>query len=1606
MTASSSIHSNAFNFLSFVDTGTDPRTGQYTCSLSLPELNANQLSGPQVPLRLGYNPLNTLDSGFGKGWNLQLTQYDADLQIVSLASGETFKVTSTSSDGKRLLMDEQKLDSFRLYQDDDHHYRVVHKSGLVEELSRDDNQHIALPERILSPQGQHVTLTYQSFGDNRLLKRIANADGSLLLDITRGTSVQVRLHPGTVWEALFSLVLQGSEGRVMRVELPTSNLASWRFGYEVHEDLLCISRVEGPLGGHEQVFYNGGSHLFPGDDNRRLPRVSRHVRYPGAEQPPIETRYQYDGNNFLGRNAPDLVWDNNGKDNLYRVLSDYTYWTTEQLWDTASNSARRSITRTFNRFHLITEELTRQGDCVKRVTTDYPVLAGQPFEQQPAQCQLPASVTSAWYLHSEPGHVREDVVTTTYDEHGNLVLRVEANGVSETSEYYPAAGEDGCPADPHGFVRHLKSRTVTPAAADYGDAPVLRSSYRYIALPPISGGSHEWLAQSEETLSQVQGNLTLQHTRQHYFDQPADAFLHGRISMSEEVLDGLATVTNFFYSKAQAQRADETVLRTVEVLSTSFDNSSKTITRERSLLNGQPLLELDDNDVQIAYVYDSLGRVTEEIVAPGDKDYEARRKYEYVLVAQFGGQASQTAIDVKGVATRSDLDGLQRVVGEWRQDVDGDPQLKPLRQVYAARYDLFGQLSASDEIDWLDEETLTLTSTYTYDDWGEQSGVTGPDGVTAHSQNDPVNFKVEEWRDGVGRSVTRSNRFDKPDSVERLDLAGKPYSRHEYFYDGLGRTHHEFDALRNLTAYEYDAFDRMTLNILPDGARVERRYARHSREDLPVWIGVNGVVLGEQVFDGLGRRTGLSVGPRHETYVYKASQVRPSEHHTAGGHTLLYGYTPHLSSSPTSLSALDEEARYTYDRANARLTSASNLRGCREFDYDGCSHLSAERWIENGQTWSASYSHSRAGRRRSHTDVNGLETTYQYDLCGRLRQLTQGRLQVEYCYDAFSRLHSSTCHDLDAGTSVTTTLGYDDWGRETERTLQASGQPAQTIILEYRRDDSLHSRHLRRAGTMLLLEGFDYDKRGRLTDYLCSGTQPPRDRYGNAIAAQYFQFDTRDNLFQVDTHFTDKSEDICTRTFASDDPCRLVHISHSHGDYPAALDLNYDADGNLRVDEEGRTLHYDSQSRLMQVDDRNGQVLCQYHYDAHNQLCGETRGGAGQMLRFYQGDRLGCTVQGQSRVSYLHEGDRPLGQQQLGQPGQTLLLLTGANNSVLGESQQQSLREATYGAWGERSGDEMQCPLGFNGEIRERDTGWYLLGNGYRAYNPSLMCFHSPDSMSPFAAGGINPYTYCVGNPITLRDPTGHFVQGWLGWTGLALGVAGTLMSIGAASAAFGVLLKGTANLGQVMTAVSFTSGVAATGMQVGAALTDDRHTQSVLGIGAHIAGWVSLVSGFGGYWQRGWKWRPQKGSGNADSVVSSRRTSMQSSYEGIDDGLLDWQSNLTTQTPPKPFNTAQQLKSMTSLPEAQSPLPTTPSRPASPALSRRSSLTQSVHSLPEAPPPPMPPPTKPVTLPQQKAVVVRSDGKPLGSPWDLEHKTPVHLTNSNFQYQFRNPAR
>lgn len=64
--------------------------------------------------------------------------------------------------------------------------------------------------------------------------------------------------------------------------------------------------------------------------------------------------------------------------------------------------------------------------------------------------------------------------------------------------------------------------------------------------------------------------------------------------------------------------------------------------------------------------------------------------------------------------------------------------------------------------------------------------------------------------------------------------------------------------------------------------------------------------------------------------------------------------------------------------------------------------------------------------------------------------------------------------------------------------------------------------------------------------------------------------------------------------------------------------------------------------------------------------------------------------------------------------------------------------------------------LCFNGERYDTQNRLYALGKGYRSYNPALMRFVAPDSLSPFAKGGSNAYAYCAGDPINYLDPTGH----------------------------------------------------------------------------------------------------------------------------------------------------------------------------------------------------------------------------------------------------------
>ena len=163
----------------------------------------------------------------------------------------------------------------------------------------------------------------------------------------------------------------------------------------------------------------------------------------------------------------------------------------------------------------------------------------------------------------------------------------------------------------------------------------------------------------------------------------------------------------------------------------------------------------------------------------------------------------------------------------------------------------------------------------------------------------------------------------------------------------------------------------------------------------------------------------------------------------------------------------------------------------------------------------------------------------------------------------------------------------------------------------------------------------------------------------------------------------------------------------------------------------------------------------------------------------------------------------------------------------------------------------LQNSIGFNGYWLDRITGLYILGNGYRLYNPVLRTFHSQDSWSPFGAGGVNRYQYCQLNPVNFVDPSGHI--SWQAGVGITVGIIGILLagvSFGSSLALIGAGSVIAGSLGVASAILGFAAG--ATGIASSALEESDPDTASALGWASLSLGLGSLATGIGSVVTRG----------------------------------------------------------------------------------------------------------------------------------------------------------
>ncbi|PYC11052.1 RHS repeat domain-containing protein, partial [Pseudomonas mosselii] len=740
--------------------------------------------------------------------------------------------------------------------------------------------------------------------------------------------------------------------------------------------------------------------------------------------------------------------------------------------------------------------------------------------------------------------------------------------------------------------------------------------------------------------------------------------------------------------------ANEPVLTTFQTV-TGWDHKEggspeesrqKTLTLTHSLLTGEPVLNADDNDVQIHYEYDQLRRVTAETVAPDDDVYKATRHYTYTLCSKPGEQAQQTRVDVNEVTTRTTLDGLNRVVKEERQDKDFDAG--NYRLLYTAVYNTLGQLTEQTEYDWHEKTLVPLKSTFEYDTWGQQRAVTGPDNVKVIEENDPVGTseskgkRVLSWREeGSGTNPKKTgvteiwfNRFNEQAQIERRDLRNRRLSLQVNGHDGLGRLVKQDvgDTVKRTTGFAYDPFNRNVKTQLPDGALVLRTYAQHSDEDLPISIAVQESAvteakeLGTQGFDGLGRMAVSTTGGREQAYAYDAGVRKPKTVKTPEGE-IHYTYELKLSENPESrvLGATADELAvvYDYDKKNARLNGwtmpAQSDRPWQKLkrEYYQTGQIKSETWTQHAsgdegappisEPQAQHYVYSHRGRLLSYTDVLGQVQTNDYYPTGQLKKTTLKDkagtvlLETDFTYYELGQLKSHTTHDRESGQSLATELTYDEFDREIERRFTA-GSMVQTLTQTYDDVDAMKKRTLSEGGVNLRVEDYEYDKRQRLEKYTFTGRNvdndpyQPQDPYGNYITGQQFTFDALDNITEVVTAFVGGSN-TATYHFEGKDPAQLSRITNKAtgstartlNGYPEEIVLEYDENGNLVVDEQGRALKYNALNQLLSVSE-GGEAIVSYVYNPQNILVATDK-----EQRFYLGDELTAlkTEDGGTRIS-------------------------------------------------------------------------------------------------------------------------------------------------------------------------------------------------------------------------------------------------------------------------------------------------------------------------------------------------------------------------------------
>ncbi|MEM9553503.1 MAG: RHS repeat-associated core domain-containing protein [Acidobacteriota bacterium] len=1496
--------SNATNFTSYLESGVDPRTGQHSFSVTLVRLRPRNQTRIERAIKLSFSPMQTTDQGYGRGWSLATSQLEIDRSL-HLGDGRSVHCADGSGNvavGELLSFEDQKLDDFFVRRVEEDRYHVVFKDGVIEELVRGYGDSVARLQRIIFPNGESFAVEFgHSHLETEQLTEIRDPRGKVVLRIDYDGYPETITTCGVggataVWNASYS------NGALQTLTVPHDAAESephphFRFDQDEVFSYPVLTEIVGPTGRRESIHYDlsSGHGFIVSGDRYDVPYVRRHEIHPGGGQPPIIKSYTYDDSNrnFLGF-PNENGWGEN-QDNLYLTPGDYQYWSHEDLLGDDQTTPVVSTRRTYNSYHLIVSEVTTRGSAETTTSYLYNQVDGVDFYAQPANVQLPREISTTFKDLSASASRTETTVIST-DSFGNTLSRTEPTGVTTTTEYYPPEGIAGeCPPDPLGHFARFP-RHVVESSAD--GSRTLDYCFTEIGVAVVEAG----LPERHVVLHRELQNGVAETVYSSVDASGTDS--HGLLESTTTKVGGKATRRDFHYTFPSAFTVD------TRCTITGFDGEQSIESRVLCRLTGKCLEQIDPLGVQSAYAYDALGRLIRTVDAVGTAGERVREfLYEFPTL---GGVSWSTETGPDGIRRRSSFDGEGRLLTVEQQDdwgthdpVDGYTGAFHVTERY--EYDALGQLRTEQALDYVFQEevfqeetsqeatlqeevcedatleqetseqelddarailqTLSHTSTYSYDDWGGRSRTEQSSGRVEIDERDPVRLTARDGLEGLGSRVSVFNLFQMPVSCQVRDATDAPYCETTATYDGFGRMVSSTSPTGATTTVSYDAFNRITGATPRGGRRLLPTYAEFSTGPWVAELTVedpNGGAshqLATRTFDGLGRITQRVSGGRQIDYSFDPGSMRPARVTPVGlGDTITLTYDETLAQRLTSVTASDLDEHYVYDMPTGRLESVQNPRSRQAFDYSptGLPWTSTLTGPTEGRTLDVEARYSLRGRLVRRTDSDGNELHVDYDEYGRPLQTRCNEVTARSRYDAHGRIAEVVTELMD-GTRQKVTSTYDDFHRTTRRDLVIEDRGGEVhreaLDLVYDVENRVTERRRSHVGRQVLEELFTYDTQSRLVDYQVSGDEPLLPVLGGTlrVVRQVFSYSILDAILECTTTFADGSSDRAVYHYLNpSDPTQVSAIEHDHEQLPDRIDLSYDAQGHRTATSTAAgpwTFRFSSAGRLIEAIDP-AQRLIHYDYDAIGRL-GAIEASDGATRSFnYLGEQVLAEVRGTAGRYFVSHQGLPVAEGESGSSPR--LLATDLVGSVTGSTDAGSTGAATHKAWsylpygGAEGADSTRR---FTGELQDDETGFYLLGNGTRVYDPATGIFLSADGWSPLELGGVNPYIYCKGNPINLVDPSGHFSTGAdLGLNIFCFILDAVILGVAIAAAPVsggGSLAAGAAIVGASLGLVSDTLGIAADSMSIKDSrdgVTDRADTIQNLGLASGSFGLAAMA--------------------------------------------------------------------------------------------------------------------------------------------------------------------